>query len=123
MHGGLRPGEGDNVTVLAPGGRAWQQDIDVERARRALEAAGQRWPSWADRSGTGRRRRGGQADRALGEAEDAQHRAEVRLEVAGATDGRGACPARRRRAGTPNAVAGRRGPRRPGSSSSSIMAS
>ena len=41
MHGGFVQVEGDAVTVLAPVAEL-AEDIDVERARRALEAAEQR---------------------------------------------------------------------------------
>ena len=90
VHGGFVQVEGDHVTVLAPIAEL-AQDIDVERARRALEAATQQVAELAGtRSGTGDGGEEARPDQALVEAEAAQRRAEVRLEVAGATDGRGA---------------------------------
>lgn len=90
VHGGFVQVEGDHVTVLAPIAEL-AQDIDVDRARRGLEVATQQVAELAGtRSGTGDGGEEVQPDRALEEAEAAQRRAEVRLEVAGATDGRGA---------------------------------
>ncbi|MGD0379481.1 MAG: ATP synthase F1 subunit epsilon [Acidimicrobiales bacterium] len=90
VHGGFVQVEGDHVTVLAPIAEL-AQDIDVDRARRALEAATQQVAELAGtRSGTGDGGEEAPTDRALEEAEAAQRRAEVRLEVAGAGDGRGA---------------------------------
>jgi F-type H+-transporting ATPase subunit epsilon len=86
VHGGFVQVAGDKVTVLAPVAEL-AAEIDVDRARRALEAAAQRIADL----GTPRP---GATDGADGEssasveAEEAQRRAEVRLEVAGATDAR-----------------------------------
>ncbi len=89
VHGGFVQVEGDHVTVLAPIAEL-AQDIDVDRARRALDAATERV---ADLSGTptgaGDGSEEAPADRELVEAEAAQRRAEIRLEVAGAGDSRG----------------------------------
>ena len=88
VHGGFVQVENDHVTVLAPiAERA--EDIDVDRARRALEAATQLVAELGGaRAGTSETEEAG-ADRALLDAEAAQRRAEVRLEVAGVTDSRG----------------------------------
>jgi F-type H+-transporting ATPase subunit epsilon len=89
VHGGFVRVEGDHVTVLAPVAER-AEDIDVDRARRALELASQRV---ADLGGvrTGPGDSGDEqteTDRELLDAEGALRRAEVRLEVAGATDSR-----------------------------------
>jgi F-type H+-transporting ATPase subunit epsilon len=90
VHGGFVQVEGDHVTVLAPVAER-AEDIDVERARRALDAATERVSELGGaRSGTGDGGEEDQVDRDLAEAGAAQRRAEVRLEVAGATDSRGA---------------------------------
>jgi F-type H+-transporting ATPase subunit epsilon len=90
VHGGFVQVEPDHVTVLAPVAER-AQDIDVDRARRALEAATQLVSELGGaRSGAGEGAEDTEADRALGEAEAAQRRAEVRLEVAAATDPVGA---------------------------------
>ncbi|HEY5024937.1 MAG TPA: ATP synthase F1 subunit epsilon [Acidimicrobiales bacterium] len=90
VHGGFVQVEGDHVTVLAPiAERA--EDIDVERARRALEVATELVTGLSGaRTGAGDGSGDVQADRDLIEAEAARRRAEVRLEVAGAADSRGA---------------------------------
>jgi F-type H+-transporting ATPase subunit epsilon len=89
VHGGFVQVEGDHVTVLAPiAERA--EDIDVERARRALEVATELVTSLGGaRTGAGDGSEDVHTDRDLIEAEAARRRAEVRLEVAGATDSRG----------------------------------
>jgi F-type H+-transporting ATPase subunit epsilon len=91
VHGGFVQVEGDHVTVLAPiAERA--EDIDVDRARRALEAATEVVTTLAGAGATTGAGDGGddsRGDRELIEAEAARRRAEVRLEVAGATDSRG----------------------------------
>jgi F-type H+-transporting ATPase subunit epsilon len=81
QHGGFVQVNGDRVVVLVPVAER-AADIDVERARRALEAAEQRVaelggsrPSEGEETST---------DRDLTEAENARRRAQVRLEVAGA---------------------------------------
>ncbi|HTT87765.1 MAG TPA: ATP synthase F1 subunit epsilon [Acidimicrobiales bacterium] len=86
VHGGFVQVAGDKVTVLAPVAEL-AAEIDVERARRALEAAGQRMaelgtprPGSSDSADDG-------SSHAVTEAEEAQRRAEVRLEVAGAAAG------------------------------------
>jgi F-type H+-transporting ATPase subunit epsilon len=90
VHGGFVQVEGDHVTVLAPVAER-AEDIDVDRARRALDAASERVAELGGaRSGSGESAEEGQADQDLADAEAAQRRAEVRLEVAGATDSRGA---------------------------------
>jgi F-type H+-transporting ATPase subunit epsilon len=90
VHGGFVQVEGDHVTVLAPVAER-AEDIDVDRARRALDAASERVAELGGaRSGSGESAEEDQADQDLADAEAAQRRAEVRLEVAGATDSRGA---------------------------------
>jgi len=88
VHGGFVQVEGDHVTVLAPiAERA--EDIDVERARRALDATTQLVEELAGtRTTSGDASEEAPVDRALADAEAAQHRAEVRLEVAGASESR-----------------------------------
>ena len=90
VHGGFVQVDGDHISVLAPiAERA--EDIDVERARRALETATERVAELAGaRSGGGDGSETEQGDRELADAEAAVRRAEVRLEVAGAADARGA---------------------------------
>jgi len=89
VHGGFVQVEGDHVTVLAPIAEL-AQDIDVDRARRALDAATELVANLSGaRSGAGDGSEDAQADRDLVEAEAAQRRAEVRLEVAGTGDSRG----------------------------------
>ncbi|HVA02351.1 MAG TPA: ATP synthase F1 subunit epsilon [Acidimicrobiales bacterium] len=88
VHGGFVQVDGDHISVLAPiAERA--QDIDVERARRALDGATQLLAELGGaRAGTSDAGEETEADRALQDAEAAQRRAEVRLEVAGVTDAR-----------------------------------
>ncbi len=80
VHGGFVHVRHEGVTVLAPVAER-EQDIDVERARRALEAAEQRVAEATGRVGSA-----GDDDpsaaRELAEAEAAVRRAQVRLEVA-----------------------------------------
>jgi F-type H+-transporting ATPase subunit epsilon len=81
VHGGFVHVKSEGVTVLAPVAER-EQDIDVERARRALEAAEHTVADTAGRgSGTG-----GEDDLAatgeLVEAQGALLRAQVRLQVA-----------------------------------------
>jgi F-type H+-transporting ATPase subunit epsilon len=89
VHGGFVQVDHDHVTVLAPiAERA--QDIDVERARRALDTATQLVTELGGtRAGSGDTGEESGAGRDLVDAEAAQRRAEVRLEVAGVTDSRG----------------------------------
>ena len=90
VHGGFVQVEGDHVTVLAPVAER-AEDIDVDRARRALDAATERVTELGGtRSGTGESAEEAPGGPGSAEAEAAQRRAEVRLEVAGATDSRGA---------------------------------
>lgn len=81
VHGGFVHVKHERVTVLAPVAEL-QQDIDVERARRALEAAEQRVAE-----ASGRTAGAGEVDPSvsseLAEAQAAVSRAQVRLEVAG----------------------------------------
>jgi len=80
VHGGFVKVDGDRVTVLAPVAEL-STDIDVERARRALQAAEERLAEL----GAGRSEgEDGHLERALAEARAAAERARVRLEVAGA---------------------------------------
>ena len=72
VHGGFVHVKNEGVTVLAPVAER-EQDIDVDRARRALEAAEQSVAEADDPSAT----------RQLVEAQAAQLRAQVRLQVAG----------------------------------------
>ncbi len=86
VHGGFVQVENDHVTVLAPVAER-AEEIDVDRARRALDAAAQ---LVAELGGAraGDTSEEADADRALHDAEAAQRRAEVRLEVAGVTESR-----------------------------------
>jgi F-type H+-transporting ATPase subunit epsilon len=81
VHGGFVHVEPEGVTVLAPVAER-EQDIDVDRARRALAEAEQKVAEVAGRA-TG----AGDDDLAVGgelvEAQSALLRAQVRLEVAG----------------------------------------
>jgi F-type H+-transporting ATPase subunit epsilon len=81
VHGGFVYVKHDGVTVLAPVAER-AEDIDVDRARRALEAAEQRV---ADAAGPAAAASDDDvnASRELVEAQAAQLRAQVRLEVAG----------------------------------------
>ncbi|HZU80732.1 MAG TPA: ATP synthase F1 subunit epsilon [Acidimicrobiales bacterium] len=79
VHGGFVQVDGEHVTVLAPIAEL-SGEIDVERARRALEEAERRLAELGSRSGDD----AGAGDRSVTEAEEARRRAEVRLEVAGA---------------------------------------
>jgi F-type H+-transporting ATPase subunit epsilon len=83
VHGGFVQVDGERVVVLAPVAEH-AGDIDVERARRALEAAGERVGELGARSAGGGTDNA-PADVELADAEAARRRAEVRLEVAGAT--------------------------------------
>lgn len=90
VHGGFVQVEGDHVTVLAPVAER-AEAIDVDRARRALDAASERVAELGGaRSGSAESAEEDQVNQDLADAEAAQRRAEVRLEVAGATDSRGA---------------------------------
>jgi F-type H+-transporting ATPase subunit epsilon len=89
VHGGFVQVAGDHVRVIAPVAER-SEDIDVERARRALEAANESIAELGGaRSGAGEGDAEAPEDRALVDAEAARRRAEVRLEVAGAADPRG----------------------------------
>ncbi|HUY63248.1 MAG TPA: ATP synthase F1 subunit epsilon [Acidimicrobiales bacterium] len=79
VHGGFVQVDGEHVVVLSPIAEL-AGDIDVERARRALEAADQALAELGPRS----EEPTGAAERAVVEAEEARRRAEVRLVVAGA---------------------------------------
>jgi F-type H+-transporting ATPase subunit epsilon len=81
VHGGFVHVKSDGVTVLAPVAER-EQDIDVERARRALEAAEQVVAEAAGRtSGPGEDDLSATGE--LVEAQGAVLRAKVRIEVAG----------------------------------------
>lgn len=81
VHGGFVHVKPEGVTVLAPVAER-EQDIDVERARRALEAAEHTVAEAAGRgSGTGEDDLGATGE--LVEAQGAVLRAQVRIEVAG----------------------------------------
>jgi F-type H+-transporting ATPase subunit epsilon len=79
VHGGFVHVKSDGVTVLAPVAER-EQDIDVERARRALEAAEQ---VVAEAAGRGQGEDDLSATGELVEAQGAVLRAQVRIEVAG----------------------------------------
>ena len=84
VHGGFVEVDGEHVVVLAPMAEL-AGEIDVDRARRALEEAGQALAELGTRGGAERAdESAGVPDRAQAEAEQARRRAEVRLEVAGA---------------------------------------
>ena len=85
VHGGFVQVAGDHVRVIAPVAER-SEEIDVGRARRALEAANERVAELGGtRSGAGDSGEAAPVDRALVDAEAARLRAEVRLEVAGAS--------------------------------------
>jgi F-type H+-transporting ATPase subunit epsilon len=75
---------GTRVTVLASVAEL-SEEIDVERARVAQEAAQTRVADLTAASGRGSSADGDEADTELAEAEAAVKRAEVRLEASGAT--------------------------------------
>jgi F-type H+-transporting ATPase subunit epsilon len=81
VHGGFVHVKNEGVTVLAPVAER-EQDIDVDRARRALEAAEQSVAEAAGRT-PGTAEDDPSATRQLVEAQAAQLRAQVRLQVAG----------------------------------------
>jgi F-type H+-transporting ATPase subunit epsilon len=82
VHGGFVQVDGEHVTVLAPMAEL-AGEIDVERARRALEEAEQALGELGPRPTGGQAEEGvGAVDRAVAEAEQARRRAEVRIEVA-----------------------------------------
>ena len=80
VHGGFVQVDGEHVVILAPVAER-ADDIDADRARRALERAEQRV---AELGGTASAGEEGPEDSELSQAEAARRRAEVRLEVAGA---------------------------------------
>jgi F-type H+-transporting ATPase subunit epsilon len=82
VHGGFVQVDGAHVVVLAPIAEL-SEEIDVERARRALEEAERRLTELGAPGGGPSEEGAGPQDRARGEAEDARRRAEVRLEVTG----------------------------------------
>jgi F-type H+-transporting ATPase subunit epsilon len=88
VHGGFVQVTGEGVTILAPVAEL-AEDIDIDRARHALDVATQKV---ADLGGvrTAGDDETAQGDRDLADAEAARQRAEIRLEVAGVTEGRGA---------------------------------
>jgi F-type H+-transporting ATPase subunit epsilon len=82
--GGSGGDSGTRITVLASVAEL-SEEIDVERARVALEAAQARVTDLTAASGRGSSAEGDEADADLVEAEGAVLRAEVRLEASGAT--------------------------------------
>ncbi|HEY1466139.1 MAG TPA: F0F1 ATP synthase subunit epsilon, partial [Acidimicrobiales bacterium] len=82
--GGSGGDSGTRITVLASVAEL-SGEIDVERARVALEAAQARVTDLTAASGRGSSAEGDEADAELVEAEGAVLRAEVRLEASGAT--------------------------------------
>ncbi|HLX86902.1 MAG TPA: ATP synthase F1 subunit epsilon [Acidimicrobiales bacterium] len=90
VHGGFVKVEGGKVVILAPVAEL-AEEIDLDRARLALEEAERALAELGARSGAGAGAGAGgesaeaeSADPALAEAEHARKRAEVRIEVAGA---------------------------------------
>lgn len=83
VHGGFVQVDGAHVTVLAPVAEL-ASEIDVERARRALEEAERALSELGARSGSAQAEdaAAGGAGREMAEAEEARRRAEVRIEVA-----------------------------------------
>lgn len=82
VHGGFVQVDGQHVVVLAPMAEL-VGDIDVERARRALEEADRVLSEHGGRAaGAQAEDAAGGAERELAEAEQARRRAEVRIEVA-----------------------------------------
>jgi F-type H+-transporting ATPase subunit epsilon len=88
VHGGFVQVFGDRVSVLCPVAER-SDEIDVARARAALEAAHQRIAALSG-GAPGEGAESEQARRDVAQAEAARRRAEVRLEVAGASETRGA---------------------------------
>lgn len=87
VHGGFVKVDGDAVVVLAPVAEL-AEDIDVERARRALEGAESRLAELsAGGRGPAEGEGGPSGDVEVAEAEAARRRAEVRIEVAATTTG------------------------------------
>jgi F-type H+-transporting ATPase subunit epsilon len=82
VHGGFVQVDGEHVVVLAPIAEM-AEEIDVERARRALEEAERRLSELDAPSGAAAEEGAGPEDRARVDAEDSRRRAEVRLEVTG----------------------------------------
>jgi F-type H+-transporting ATPase subunit epsilon len=82
VHGGFVQVGGNRVVVLAPVAEL-ADEIDVERAERALEAAQQRLADTGARAGATAGGDEAQAEPELAEAEAAAERARVRIEVAG----------------------------------------
>ncbi|HEX4220322.1 MAG TPA: ATP synthase delta/epsilon chain alpha-helix domain-containing protein [Acidimicrobiales bacterium] len=82
--GGSDGDAGTRVTVLASVAEL-SEEIDVERARTALESAQARVTDLTAASGRGSPSDGDEADTELVEAQGAVQRAEVRLEASGAT--------------------------------------
>lgn len=82
VHGGFVQVDGEHVVVLAPIAEL-EQEIDVERARRALEEADRRLSELGTAGGGAPAEGEGAAERQRREAEEGRRRAEVRLEVAG----------------------------------------
>jgi F-type H+-transporting ATPase subunit epsilon len=88
VYGGFVQVEGDRVTVLAPVAEL-AGDIDVARARSALDRATQLVADLtAIPAGAGDGADTTRSDRELLDAEAARRRAEIRLEVAGALEAR-----------------------------------
>ncbi len=81
VHGGLVQVDPEHVTVLAPIAEL-ASDIDVERARRALEEAEREVSELEARVAGAIAEPDGAAERALAESEAARRRAELRIEVA-----------------------------------------
>lgn len=84
VHGGFVQVHPDRVVVLSPIAEL-ATDIDVDRARRALEEADRALAELSSSGGPPAEDGFGRAERARRAAEDSRRRAEVRLEVAGAT--------------------------------------
>ena len=80
VHGGFVEVDEHGVTVLAPIAEL-AEEIDVERARRALQTAEQRLAELQS-AGRGSAEEGERVDRDVASAEDDKRRAEVRVEVA-----------------------------------------
>jgi F-type H+-transporting ATPase subunit epsilon len=83
VHGGFVQVDGEHVVVLAPIAEL-ASEIDVERARRALEEAEQRLSGLGGAAGAGPGEEAAAVAQAReqAQAEEARRRAEVRLEVA-----------------------------------------
>jgi F-type H+-transporting ATPase subunit epsilon len=83
VHGGFVQVDGEHVVVLSPVAER-ASDIDIDRARRAAANAAERLAELRGAQSGTAAADGAEPDAEILDAEEAQRRAEVRLEVAGA---------------------------------------